>query len=452
MSLQKIGKYTEIFENSRRLQRITQWDSRRINIIQNIAIAGLIDSGAPYECENGQIIIDTGLDYKSVLIADIYPYLSPEGANNVIIKNAKKAELPPPDHYPVQQQYNQQQINQQPQTNNVYSSPYNYEQQQYNQAYQPYQNINPQPQTPEKAPEEKIEQTYQTKASKDAEKKADPIKAMMDGLEDYKQSDEDKYEDIDQLFKQGINNESQNNNQPNAATPDTSQIKTPVVPEVKNKTEQGTDVLTNNASQETVEEDRDIIELNKNGITYERCNIEIINIATNKSYRFSVHTAPLTEENNSLIIARFKMLGKDANYMKTQYGENIAFTIDDAIVTVTKNNESIFSCTYAVSEGYILKKLNVETGGNKGNLVIYDNNLELRIYPFPNVRDKNTQRLIFGNNSKGEAAFLYYIKNGNEIIASSGSERRPEFIYDNVKLEIKAKWFKDIIRINAEEV
>ena len=62
MSLQKIGKYTEIFEASRRIQRPTKEDSMRITLIQNIAIAGLIEAGAPFEADNGEVIIDTGID------------------------------------------------------------------------------------------------------------------------------------------------------------------------------------------------------------------------------------------------------------------------------------------------------------------------------------------------------------------------------------------------------
>ena len=466
MSLQKIGKYTEIFESSRKLQRPTQFDSRRAAIIQNIAVAGLIDSGAPYECENGEIIIDTGLEYKSVMLNEVFPYLSPEGMSSVVIKNAQKSELPPPGYY-------QQPADAQPQ----YTG---YEQ----QAYPNYQNISVQP-APDTVPvqqpqPEHLEGNYQTEASKEAEKKADPIKAMMDGLEDYSTEQEQNInteptaedKEIEELFNNNLKQKKaeQRKWQDASEIPPVQtrpQQEANVQPEqsalvqgttVMNENPDGTtSILTSESEQPVFQEEipteADVVELNKNVLTYERCNLEIISSITGRTYRFSVHAAPVTNINDDNIIVRIKLLGKDSNYIQTNYGTVVDFTIEQTFISVKreKRQDGVFSCIYTASEGYSINKLNIERGGNGGNLVIYDNNLELRIFPLANIKDPNTGKMVFGNNKKDEAAYLYYIKTNNTVIASSGVERKPTFKYNGCDLIIMAKWFGDTIRLSADE-
>lgn len=466
MSLQKIGKYTEIFESSRKLQRPTAMDVRRITEIQNIAIAGLIESGAPYEIENGQIIIDTGVDYKSVMLSDIYNYLSTEGQTSVIIKNLHKAELPPPGYY--QQSY-QQEYEFQP-YQNIPSQ---------NQPYQSVNNIQPQ-QTPppvQEAPVEEVTESYQTQASMNAEKKADPIKAMMDGLEDYSNEQNNieeiqttpEDEELEALFDQNLRqkkaeqekwqNAAEIRPQPADNSPyEALRYETPAAPTTlynpANETPQTVESPTSILSAEQSEiADQDVVEMNKKSLTYERCNIEIKNPQSGSVYRFAVHSAPLTSFNDKHIIVRVKLLGKDNSYIQTNHGSMVDFTIENALFTVVRDETEpgIFSCKFTITKGYEISKINIERGGNGGNLVIYDENLELRIYPLPNIKDKITGKMVFGNNKKDEAAYLYYIKTGNTIIASSGVERKPTFSYNDCMLIIKAKWFGNDIRLSAEE-
>ena len=491
MSLQKIGKYTEIFESSRQLQRPTTWDSRRVAVIQNIAIAGLIESGAPYECENGEIIIDTGIDYKSVFINDVFPYLSPEGQTGIILKNSQKAaELPPPSHYqPQQPAYTQPAYQQQPQQASF--TPYNDPpQSSYENEYQPYQNISVQP-APGTAPvtppqPQQLNENYQTQASKEAEKKADPIKAMMDGLEDYsaeqktpvsapdvpdddemeklfndnlrqKQAENRKWQDASEIppvqtksVAEELKYTAPQSPQPSQPSQPAPQVQTLSQDEAVKKAEESTTVLM---AEQPSQPKEDVVEMPKNDVTYERCNIEVKNVNTGKVYRFSVHSAPIDGLDDDNIIVRIKLLGKNSNYIQTNHGKYVDFAIENAMITASREPrpDGSFACHFSVNSGYEINKLNVETGGNKGNLVIYDDNLELRIYPLPNIKDQSTGKMVFGNNKNDEAAYLYYIKNNGQIIASSGVERKPTFKYNNCNLIIKAKWFGNDIRLTADE-
>ncbi len=464
MSLQKIGKYTEIFEASRKLQRPTMMDSKRSLLIQNIAIAGLIDSGAPYEINNGEIIIDTGTDYKSVLMNDIYQYLSPEGQTSLIIKNAQKAELPPPV-----QRYTPQQIEQLSQLNmQTYSQDnYNY---QNNYSYAEPQQVQQQTQS---VPEYQTE--YQTAASKEAEKKQDPVKAIMDGLEDYSYDTEQsgnlssvpEDDELEAIFQNNLkqktieNQRWENMSYAGNSYTEEPQPETPVPQQltpVQLSYESDTDVLYSNQTAQPVEIDRtegsdDVLEMLKENITYERCNIEVKNITSGVVYRFAVHAAPLTGLYDNNIIVRIKLLGKESNYIVTNCGTTVDFAVEQALIRVTREQrtDGIFSCQFAVSNGYEINKLNIEHGGHGGNLVIYDQNLELRIYPLPNIKDKETGKMVFGNNKKGEAAYLYFIKIGEHTIASSGVERIPTFTYNGCELIIRAKWSGNTVLLSADE-
>ncbi len=463
MSLQKIGKYTEIFESSRKLQKPTKYDHKRTALIQCIAIAGLIEAGAPYEADNGEIIIDTGMDFKSVFINDVYPYLSPEGQMKVMVENAKMVELPAPP--PSEQLPLQENATEETQTD---------------------------------IPE------FTSAAVKKEEKRKDPIK-MMDGLENYESDqpvpDEDGFgspEERTAYFENqkwnSVESASVAPEQP-AVTPEPSvtpespivpvpDVPVPNVPEsVMPAPETAAPIVNpepsynsyNNIGTEVNQTDPayvdeapvntppvensstvypDVVALNKYDITYERCNLEVTK-SDGTVLRFSVHSAPLTENYDGMIISRLKGLGNNNNYIHTECGSELAFVINDTVIRAKQGNGvgNTFGCMFWSDDPTVMiNKINVEVGGNQGNLVIYDDDLELRIYPFHNVRNKETGRMEFGNNSKGEAAFLYYVKNKDQIIASSGIEREPKFTYENVDFLIKAKWNDDDIFLTAEDI
>ena len=438
MSLQKIGKYTEIFESSRQLQRPTEFDTKRVLLIQNIAIAGLIEAGAPYTAEKGEIIIDTGIDYKRVFINDIYPYLSPEAQMKVMVANAKMFELPAP-----------QGVN--------YSAPQN---------------------TSSSAMQQDEIRTFTSEGVRKEEIRKEPMK-MMDGLEDYDDSEtkiEDEIETLEESVQEDelINKKWENvNRQTDAAPVQQTAAEEPVTAYVEelnniNKSETSLESVPvqdspepiNNMEQKSEEKEEsehpeaDVIELSKHGITYERCNLEIIKADGNIA-RFSVHAAPLKGNNWDVIIVRLKQTGENGGYIHTECGIEPEFVYGDILLKVKKNmkNDEVFSCDFYSSDPSVrINKINVENGGKQGNLVIFDENLELRIYPFPNVRNRTTGKMEFGNNKKGEAAFLYYIKNGDEVIASSGAERPAQFEYEGENIAIRAKWDKDKVIVGAEVI
>lgn len=491
MSLQKIGKYTEILESSRSLRKPTEIDNLRVSLITNIAIAGLIEAGAPFQSEGGTITVDTGMEDITVNITDVYPYLSEEGKMKVIVTNAKHAELPAP--------------------NMTYEAP------QQTAA----------PQTPEYTRYEQPAQTepenvgeYQTQASYEQEKHNDVAGSMMNGLEDYNITPEEEKEvldhqaemdEIDKLYDQALRQKKLENEKwenvdaqapeikenitpepipepvqapvepqmvqqsdesiPKPAyvppvqetiqpinQPVTPQVQAPIQTQMANPTQtpvqptqpvyeadNPTDVLTT---------DVDVTSINKDNLIYERCRLELQNIITGETYRFTVHGCPLTEKNDGKIIVRVKQVGKDAKFIKTQQGTSVTFDFNGLQIHASRNQtaDGSFSIQYWIDTNeYVLSKIDAEYGGNGSNLVIYDDNIEIRIYPVPNVRDNNTGKMLFGNNNRGEAAYLYYIKNGNEEIASSGVERAPKFDYEGSKFVIKARWDNEMINFAAEE-
>ncbi len=427
MSLQKIGKYIEIYEKCDAVRQPTKEDTRRIALIQHIAIAGLIDAGAPYEVENGEIIIDTGIGYKSVFINDVYPYLSLQGQNKVIMENSRTNQLPPPTQY----QNQNDQMNTQYNQYSSYQTNYNYqtEQQDYqNYSQQDYQQQSYQQQDYQQQPTETYQQetttdtTYQTEASREYERKQNPEKVMMEGLEDY-------------------NADSVNEDDNNFA--DLEYIR-------------GFDEQGNELNQDTQNYSNDIQALNKDQLTYERCQLEVRG-ADGTTMRFTVHSAPLTEADDGRIITRFKLLGKNANYVHTEHGRQLEFALatQTALINIYVEREmrpdGVFSCRFFSDDPSLyINKIGVIHGGTQGNPVIYDNNLEVRIYPFPNRRNNETGEMEFGNNNKGEAAFLYYINNNGNEFSSSISEQAPYFSYDGSNYMVMARWDNDTIRVTAE--
>ncbi len=446
MSLQKIGKYTEIFECSRKLQRPTAFDEKRVTLIQNIAIAGLIESGVPYTAENGEIIIDTGIDYKSVFINDIFQYLSPEFQMKVMVENAKIKELPAP-----------QNIN--------------------------YQDIRPETVHQDIRPETvHWEEVFNSKGVRKAEIKKEPMK-MMEGLEDYEPentvtteyeteqrveitSEEDlinkKWENVNAQTEpvtipsqQMETPELNNNEQAVSEKPIEEKSAVPAKTPVENASIPDNFESPDNIDvrkEESEYPEADVMELSKYGITYERCNLEVIK-GDGSIVRFSVHAAPLKGNNWDVIIVRLKQTGENGGYIHTECGVEPEFIYGDLSIKARKNNNSVFSCDFYSDDSSIkINKKNIENGGNQGNLVIFDDNLEIRIYPFPNVRNKETGKMEFGNNKRGEAAFLYYIENGEEVISSSGAERPAQFDYEGERIAIRAKWEKEKIIVGAEVV
>lgn len=459
MSLQKIGKYTEIFECSRKLQRPTKFDDKRVMLIQNIAIAGLIEAGAPYTAENGEIIIDTGIDYKSVFINDVFQYLSPESQMKVMVENAKMVELPAP-----QRPYS---------ISEAQASP---------------------------APQSEEVKEFSSEAFKREEFKKEPMK-MMEGLEDYEsdsfvsettvvvqpdqepkpestqavtvlkeeQTLNEKWESLDKpaphiepgsgeaITVKEASEQSARNDEIAGYSAELANVNLSDASEqfsYKNSETHDETVFEDTMQEEAQQEQHDVMELSKYGITFERCNLEITR-NDGSVVRFAVHSAPLTDINDINIIARLKLVGENGGYMHTAYGEEPTFVYEDLVIKMKKDmrNDGIFSCSFASDNpSVMINKINVENGGNQGNLVIFDENLEIRIYPFQNVRNKETGKMEFGNNKKGEAAFLYYIKNGDEIIASSGAERPAKFIYEEANIAIRAKWDKEKIVVGAEVI
>lgn len=335
MSLQKICKYAEILESIRDIQHPSQSDQIRSSVIQNASIAGLIESGAPYKINEGQIYIENDNGYIVTAINSLYPYLS--------------------------------------QTYKEFFST--------NSA----QNNQPSPET----------------------------------------------------LKQSVDIQKSNN--------------TATVNQHTTENQINTNTATNNASVNVSRQD--ILSLHKNDLTYERCNLELID-TNGQATRFSVHCAPLRDANDDIIIVRLKLLGNGASYILTQYGQSPTFEYNGFHITVSRDTSKsdIFSCNFICdSPNYVLNKINIEHGGNKGNPVIFDDNLELRIYPFPNLRDKESGKMVFGNNKQGEAAFLYFMFINGNALASSGSERKPSFVYDNANLSLTAKWKDDVIAFTAIE-
>lgn len=325
MSLQKICKYADILDLSTHIQDSSPSDQMRTSILQNIAIAGLVESGIPYKISNGQIYIESDNGYIISPINNIYPYLS---------------------------------------------------------------------------------QNYRT-----------------------------------YFTNQGLVNQTV------AEQPTTDQTTTIQPTTDQTATVQPVAQSAHNSAQ------NDILSLNKNDLTYERCNLELTDSYGN-TLRFSVHCAPLRNENDDIIIVRLKLLGKAGSYTHTEYGKTTTFDYNGISISVYRDMSKTdsFSCIFKCNNpNIVLNKINIESGGSKGNPVIYDENLELRIYPFPNIRDNNSGKMIFGNNKQGEAAFLYFIQNNGDTIASSGAERKPGFVYDNANLLLTAKWKDDTITFTAIE-
>lgn len=485
MSLQKIGKYTEIFEASRRIQRPTKEDSMRITLIQNIAIAGLIEAGAPFEADNGEVIIDTGIDYKSVFINEIYPYLSKEGQTKVIFENQKKAELPAPDYHT-------------PETPEPIKTPEIYNTMPVNTPIPPVPPTQPMPE--EERPIENIQ--YQSEASRIQERKEHPADAMMEGLEDYNyEPDMDEAEETIPLedyeytpnqetapaeaFSQPAEEPNEETQEPSqdqwsytgqsvqntySETPEYSEPTRPETPEYTSSQPMDapqdtfyTAPASENPTEFTPEQaynapqqmpSTDITALDMKDLTYERCKLELMNVITGESYKFTVHAAPLTENFDGRVIIRLKQLGRNNKYILTQQGTHIIFNFNNISIHAAQSEDANgrFVINYWVEGNeFRVEKSGAEYGGNGGNLVIYDEELELRIYPVPNVKDNQTGEMHFGNNTRGEAAYLYYIKNHGIETASSGVEREPVFQYETVNFILKARWDGNIIRLTAEE-
>lgn len=374
MSIQKICRYTEILENSNKIQNPTDYDRARISVIQNSAISGIIESGAPFSIKEGNVILEFESGLVSVPIANLYPYLSPK--YQTYFSSA---------------------------TNNIKNT-------QTNSALETYDSNSSKTVEPQAAPQETQPQNTQPK------------------------------------------NTSATNNAPNssASSPVATPEPTHAAPSAPTP-EPAQNAPTPQNNDTSVKED--VITLNKADITYERCNLELVH-SNGSSIVFSVHSAPLFDLNRGEIIVRLKLLGNNGSYMHTECGNNITFVYNNIQIFATREAtpDGSFSCKYWCNDPNIkVNKLNIEKGGNKGNLVIYDNNLELRIYPFPNIRDKAAGKMVFGNNKNGEAAFLYYMNVYGNILASSGSERKPEFIYDNANLKLTAKWKDNTIAFTAVE-
>ena len=339
MSLQKLCKYADILGLSMHIQNPTQADQTRTSIIQNVAIAGLIESGAPYKLDNNLVYFETDNGYIKTSLNSLYPYLS---------QNYK---------------------------------------------------------------------TYLTKQGLISQ----PAAAA-----------------APQSSSTPANENQFSNNPPQTNTPPSNTID---------------NNITQNNNVQSSTEYNDILSLNKNDLTYERCNLELTDPSGN-TIRFSVHSAPLRNLNDDIIIVRLKLLGNAGSYIHTEFGNTTTFEYNGINILVARDmtKSDKFSCIFKCSNpNIVINKINIETGGSKGNPVIYDENLELRIYPFPNIREKNSGKMVFGNNKQGEAAFLYFIQNNGEVIASSGSERKPGFIYDNSNLVLTAKWKDDIISFTAIE-
>lgn len=397
MSLELIKYYTDIYINTDELA----YTDTKTQTIKKIAVAGLIESGVEFTVNQGEIYISD--EMEGFQLTDIYPYLTGEMKKKIIYAESVKM-LPPIQNQAYESNYA---------ANSMESYDSDYEA----DAYTPQMPVfNP-------AAEEvkKQAQMQETGNSNWESTTAEPVPDVPP-QENVHQPQQPVSEQVPEQQYQQYQSE-----QP--IYPENDNADDFVIESAKNNNGLPENTQVSNAEQE-------ILEIQASEMTYEDCTLAVYNTITGAKYRFGIKAYPLSNEpNTDEIIIRCNNLNKASNYTQTLHGDTVTFNTDENLtITASRSAKDNFEIDYQISgpEQYTFEKVNIKTGGQRGNLLIKDEDLILRIYP---VNKSNTD--------KEKEPIIYYIYCEGTEITSSSKERQPFFVYRGAQYELMGKWNLD---------
>lgn len=409
MSLEMIKYYTDIYTSTNDVN----FRDYRTDTIKKIAVAGLIESGIMFSVEQGEIILEG--EVEGFQITDIYPYLSHESQQKIIYAGTVKS-LPQPqpdvmftgegvedydsgyeayDYTPDIPVVNPAKVEQEKKEK---------EENLVNSKWQDAEKVEPQVQTPQ-----------QTPVSQGAVQSPQPVP----------QETAVKKESVTQPVQ----------------TPQAVQsVQSPQSPQPEQSVQPEQSPQQNTVRQ-PMTTDEELLEISQNAISYEDCTLAIMNMDTGANYRFGMKAYPLTNNlSEDSIIVRCNNLNKNSSFTQTKHGDIVTFDVNDSfVITAARSESDIFEMEYSVKsktgDEMSFDKINIKTGGQKGNLLITDDNLLIRIYPVNK-----------GPSDKENEPIIYYIYNNGEVTASSSKERKPEFEFDGNRYEIVSRWERGIFK------
>lgn len=397
MSLELIKYYTDIYINTDELA----YTDTKTQTIKKIAVAGLIESGVEFTVNQGEIYISD--EMEGFQLTDIYPYLTGEMKKKIIYAESVKM-LPPIQNQAYESNYA---------ANSMESYDSDYEA----DAYTPQMPVfNP-------AAEEvkKQAQMQETGNSNWESTTAEPVPDVPP-QENVHQPQQPVSEQVPEQQYQQYQSEQ------------------PIYPENDNADDFVIESAKNNnglpENTQVSDAEQEILEIQASEMTYEDCTLAVYNTITGAKYRFGIKAYPLSNEpNTDEIIIRCNNLNKASNYTQTLHGDTVTFNTDENLtITASRSAKDNFEIDYQISgpEQYTFEKVNIKTGGQRGNLLIKDEDLILRIYP---VNKSNTD--------KEKEPIIYYIYCEGTEITSSSKERQPFFVYRGAQYELMGKWNLD---------
>ena len=427
MSLELIKYYTDIYINTDELA----YTDTKTQTIKKIAVAGLIESGVEFTVNQGEIYISD--EMEGFQLTDIYPYLTGEMKKKIIYAESVKM-LPPIQNQAYESNYA---------ANSMESYDSDYEA----DAYTPQMPVfNP-------AAEEvkKQAQMQETGNSNWESTTAEPVPDVPPQENVHQpqqpvseQVSEQQYQQYQPVQSVQIEQSPQYNayvqSYPENPQNQTYQSEQPIYPENDNADDFVIESAKNNnglpENTQVSDAEQEILEIQASEMTYEDCTLAVYNTITGAKYRFGIKAYPLSNEpNTDEIIIRCNNLNKASNYTQTLHGDTVTFNTDENLtITASRSAKDNFEIDYQISgpEQYTFEKVNIKTGGQRGNLLIKDEDLILRIYP---VNKSNTD--------KEKEPIIYYIYCEGTEITSSSKERQPFFVYRGAQYELMGKWNLD---------
>lgn len=397
MSLELIKYYTDIYINTDELA----YTDTKTQTIKKIAVAGLIESGVEFTVNQGEIYISD--EMEGFQLTDIYPYLTGEMKKKIIYAESVKM-LPPIQNQAYESNYA---------ANSMESYDSDYEA----DAYTPQMPVfNP------AAEEVKKQAQMQETGNSNWESTTAELVPDVPPQENVHQPQQPVSEQVPEQQYQQYQSEQ------------------PIYPENDNADDFVIESAKNNnglpENTQVSDAEQEILEIQASEMTYEDCTLAVYNTITGAKYRFGIKAYPLSNEpNTDEIIIRCNNLNKASNYTQTLHGDTVTFNTDENLtITASRSAKDNFEIDYQISgpEQYTFEKVNIKTGGQRGNLLIKDEDLILRIYP---VNKSNTD--------KEKEPIIYYIYCEGTEITSSSKERQPFFVYRGAQYELMGKWNLD---------
>ena len=405
MNLETTKYYLDLYTSTNDLS----FRDAKTDIIKRIAVAGLIESGLMFTVEQGEIYLEG--EIEGFQITDIYPYLSDKSKQKIIYAGAVRS-LPQPQLQPESDIFSGEGMED-------YDSSYE------SVDYTPdIPVVNPaELDQKKKEQEEKIINSKWQNAGK-IEQQLEPAtqQSVQQPVQEYSQPSVPQPQPE---IRQPINE------QPVQQTVPNQPIQQPIQQQPQPQSVQ--------PQIKIATDDAEVLEISQNALSYEDCTIAITNLDTGENYRFGMKAYPLSNNlSEDAVIVRCNNLNKNSTFTQTKCGDIVTFDINNSFtITASRSENDIFEMDYRISskrdEEISYDKINIKSGGQKGNLVITDDNLIIRIYPVNK-----------GPSDKENEPIIYYINNYGNEIASSSKERKPEFEYDGNKYEIVSKWSRGV--------